>query len=55
MGPVVKPVGAETEVQAEEGVIVMTVRAGQEAPDFQARAFVDGGFKEVKLSDYQGR
>lgn len=55
MGPVVRSVGAETEVQAEEGVIVMTVRAGQEAPDFQAGAFVDGGFKDVKLSDYRGR
>jgi peroxiredoxin (alkyl hydroperoxide reductase subunit C) len=55
MGPVVKPVGAETEVQAEEGVIVMTARVGQEAPDFQARAFVGGGFKDVKLSDYRGK
>jgi len=42
-------------VQAEEEVIMMTARVGQEAPDFQARAFVGGGFKDVKLSDYRGR
>jgi peroxiredoxin (alkyl hydroperoxide reductase subunit C) len=44
-----------TEAQAEEEVIVMTARVGQEAPDFEARAFVDGGFKDVKLSDYRER
>jgi len=55
IGRVAKPVEAETEVQAEEGVIMMTARVGQEAPDFQARAFVDGGFKDVKLSDHRGR
>jgi len=31
----------------------MTARVGQEAPDFEARAFVDGGFKNVKLSDHR--
>ena len=31
-----------------------TARVGKEAPDFQARAYVDGGFKDVKLSDYKG-
>ena len=30
-------------------------RVGQEAPDFEAAAFVDGGFKNVKLSDYRGK
>jgi len=40
---------------AQEEVSVMTARVGQEAPDFKARAFVDGGFKDVKLSDYRGR
>ena len=41
--------------QAEEEVSVMTARVGQEAPDFEARALVDGGFKNVKLSDYRGK
>lgn len=29
-------------------------RVGREAPDFEASAFVNGGFKNVKLSDYRG-
>jgi len=33
----------------------MTARAGKEAPDFEARALVDGAFKSVKLSDHRGR
>jgi len=30
-------------------------RVGQEAPDFEANAFVGGDFKKVKLSDYRGQ
>ena len=30
-------------------------RVGKEAPDFEARAFVNGGFKNIKLSDYRGQ
>ena len=31
-------------------------RVGQQAPDFEANAFVEGlGFKPVKLSDYEGQ
>jgi hypothetical protein len=31
-------------------------RVGQEAPDFEANAFVEGvGFELVKLSDYRGK
>lgn len=30
-------------------------RVGQKAPDFEAAAFVDGGFKNVRLSDYEGQ
>jgi len=33
----------------------MAVLVGKPAPDFEARAFVDGGFKDIKLSDYQGK
>jgi alkyl hydroperoxide reductase subunit AhpC len=28
---------------------------GREAPDFEASAYVDGGFKNIKLSDYRGQ
>jgi peroxiredoxin (alkyl hydroperoxide reductase subunit C) len=28
---------------------------GTEAPDFEASAYVDGGFKNIRLSDYRGQ
>jgi hypothetical protein len=34
---------------------VIRARVGQPAPDFEASAFVDGGFKNIKLSDYRGK
>lgn len=33
----------------------MTAKVGKVAPDFEASAFVDGGFRNVRLSDYKGR
>jgi hypothetical protein len=40
------PVAAASEVRA---------RVGQAAPDFEANAFVNGSFKNLKLSDYRGK
>jgi hypothetical protein len=40
------PVAAISEVRA---------RVGQAAPDFEANALVNGGFKNLKLSDYKGK
>jgi peroxiredoxin (alkyl hydroperoxide reductase subunit C) len=54
------PVEAETQPQA--GVPFASPRAaararvGQEAPDFEASAYIKGeGFRNVKLSDYRGK
>ncbi len=33
----------------------MTARVGRPAPDFEANAYHNGGFKSVKLSDYKGK
>jgi hypothetical protein len=33
----------------------MLARVGKPAPDFEASAFIDGGFKNVRLSDYKGK
>ncbi|MEM2963077.1 MAG: redoxin domain-containing protein [Candidatus Anstonellales archaeon] len=33
----------------------MVVRLGEKVPDFEAKAFVDGGEKTIKLSDYGGK
>lgn len=38
-----------------EEVKRVVAQVGKEAPDFQAKAFVDGGFKNIKLSDYKGQ
>ena len=38
---------------AEEEAPKVLARVGHPAPDFEVNAFVDGGFKNVKLSDYR--
>jgi hypothetical protein len=44
----------QTQSIKEEGR-KMIARVGNPAPDFEASAFVDGGFKNVRLSDYKGK
>ena len=44
---------AGTEIPRE--VRKVTAQVGKPAPDFEASAFVDGGFKNIKLSDYKGQ
>jgi hypothetical protein len=52
--PAASPQSAPT-TPAQE-VRKVTARVGQEAPDFEASAFVAGkGFLPVKLSDYKGK
>ena len=58
-GPLVAP-SAETAIEGEtkvrdKEVQMPLARVGHEAPDFEAAAYVDGGFKNVKLSDYRGK
>jgi peroxiredoxin (alkyl hydroperoxide reductase subunit C) len=56
-GPIV-PESASQAVRAtsSQEVREMLARVGQEAPDFEANAFVAGkGFVPVKLSDYKGK
>ena len=48
-----KPLGQNRD-QKKEGT-AMGVMVGKPAPDFEAGAFVDGGFKNLKLSDYRGK
>ncbi len=44
--------GVQTETKKE---VKMSVKVGSAAPDFEANAFVDGGFKTIKLSDHKGK
>ena len=56
-GPLVSqetPSGAESQAVDKE-VKMPLAQVGAEAPDFEASAYVDGGFKNIKLSDYRGQ
>jgi len=34
---------------------MVQARVGKPAPDFELSAFIGGGFKNIKLSDYKGK
>jgi peroxiredoxin (alkyl hydroperoxide reductase subunit C) len=54
-GPMM-PETQQSEVEREAKEVRMpAVRVGQEAPDFELSAYIDGGFKNIKLSDYRGK
>lgn len=55
-GPNISP-EPKTAVQTQNqgGGIKMIAQVGKPAPDFEASAFVEGGFKNIKLSDYKGQ
>ena len=56
-GPIAAPVEDSTKEQSvtsREG-FKMIAKVGKTAPDFEASAFIDGGFKNIKLSDYKGQ
>jgi Peroxiredoxin len=45
----------EKEIQKKEELAMTTVKVGGKAPDFEAPAFYEGTFKQIKLSDYLGK
>jgi hypothetical protein len=40
---------------AEEVMRKVLARVGHPAPDFEASAYIGGGFRNIKLSDYKGK
>lgn len=36
-------------------VTMLQAHVGKPAPDFELSAFIGGGFKNIKLSDYKGK
>ena len=46
---------AESAQQLVKEIPTMRARVGQEAPDFEASAYQNGGFRNIKLSDYRGK
>ena len=54
-GPIVAQ-GPAPQAAPEVREATMTqARVGREAPDFEATAFVGGGFGNVRLSDFRGK
>jgi len=55
-GPIVpEEETAATPMQEQRRVSKMTAQVGKPAPDFEAIAFIDGGFKPIKLSNYKDK
>ncbi len=57
-GPILPPEAgqpAPNEHQTQQEVSKVTAKVGKEAPDFEASAYVNGGFSNIKLSDYKGK
>lgn len=58
--PSAGPIMALPESKADPGPFKqeapkMQARVGKPAPDFELSAFVGGGFKNIKLSDFKGK
>ena len=50
------PAPKERAPDQKEGVVTEVARVGNQAPDFEASAYIVGeGFKNVRLSDYRGQ
>ena len=56
-GPIVPAAdsSATERIAAPKEEFKMIAKVGKPAPDFEASAFIDGGFKNIKLSDYKGQ
>jgi hypothetical protein len=57
-GPIGVPEGevpSPSQIKTGEGGTKMIARVGKPAPDFEASAYIDGGFKNIRLSDYKGK
>ncbi len=54
-GPLAPGGKAEAAPAAQPAAAPVLARVGQPAPDFEASAFIGGGFKNLKLSDFKGK
>jgi peroxiredoxin (alkyl hydroperoxide reductase subunit C) len=46
--------GEAIQTNHKEGSAMMA-KVGKQAPDFEASAYVDGGFKNITLSEFKGK
>ena len=54
-GPILPEAETFTPTETYKEVKSVIAQVGKPAPDFEASAFIDGGFKNIKLSDYKGQ
>lgn len=57
-GPILPPEAVEAAsngTHERKESLKMFARVGKPAPDFEASAFVNGGFENIKLSDFRGK
>lgn len=55
-GPIVpEDTAAQAHTEQTTGGARMQVMVGQPAPDFEASAYMNGGFNNLKLSDFGGK
>ena len=54
-GPIIPEMKTIQTTQIREEGLKMIAQVGKPAPDFEASAYIDGGFKNIKLSDYKGK
>jgi hypothetical protein len=57
-GPILAPTeetGPATHLPPAREEQKMIAKVGKPAPDFEAAAYVNGGFQNIKLSDYRGK
>jgi len=55
-GPIISaPVSSSEEPSIREEVPMVQAKVGKPALDFELSAFIGGGFKNIKLSDYKGK
>lgn len=50
-----KPAPSSEPIMEAKGGSKVLARVGKPAPDFEASAFVEGGFKNLKLSSFKGQ
>ena len=54
IAPAAESSAAPASTPAKEEV-KMLARVGKPAPDFEVSAYLNGGFQNIKLSDYKGK
>jgi hypothetical protein len=53
--PAAPPMQSGSRGNDGEGDQIMAPMVGREAPDFEASAYTNGGFENVRLSNYRGQ